>query len=64
MQINSAEIKKKLCGGNVYLRESPDGAQQLGGVANSGAPVIQSRGELGRLSKVMLLVLWGLVFNS
>lgn len=48
----------------MYLRESPDGAQQLGGVADSGAPVTQSRGELGRLTKVMLLVFWRLVVNT
>lgn len=47
-----------------YLRKSPDGAQQLGAVADSGASVGQICGELGRLAEVVLLVVWRFVFNT
>lgn len=47
-----------------HLRESPDGAEQLGAVADGGGSVAQSRGELGRLAEVVLLVLRGLVVDA
>lgn len=51
-------------GGEMYLGVSPDGTQQLGAIAHRGGSVGQRGGKLGRLSEVMLQVLWGLVLNS
>lgn len=48
----------------LYFWASPDGAQQLGAVADSGGSVTQRGGELGRLGEVAFLVLRRLVFNT
>lgn len=47
-----------------YFWLSPDGAQQLGAVTDSGGSVNQISGEFGRLREVMLLEFKRLVFNT
>lgn len=48
----------------LYFWGSPDGAQQLGAVADGGGSVIQIGGELGRLAVVAFLVLGRLVVDT
>lgn len=48
----------------LYFWGTPDGAQQLGTVADGGGSVIQRGGELGCLVEVVLLVLRRFVINT
>lgn len=48
----------------MYLRESPNGAKQLGVIADSSAAVCQGGGEFGCLAEVVFLVLWRLVVDA
>lgn len=48
----------------LYFWGSPDGAEQLGAVANSSGPVSQGCGKLGCLTEVMFLVVRRLVVNA
>lgn len=46
------------------LGASAHRTQQLGGVSHCGSSVAERRGELGRLTEVVLRVLWWLVDNT
>lgn len=48
----------------LYFWASPDGAEQLGAVADGGGSVVQRGGELGWLGEVVFLVLRRLVLNT
>lgn len=50
--------------GDSNLRTSAHRTQQLGGVSHCGSSVAECRGKLGRLTEVVLRVLWWFVGNT